>query len=393
MYLPGIRTDHMAFCLTFDLTLNPRGPGYWKFNNSLLKDNHFLLGMNENLETSIQESKSLHPIDRWIYLKKAMQSFSKKYSKAKVKETELTISQLSEKLIQLQSEISQMYEEHKWEILCRTKSDLEELLSAKTKAAMFRTKSKWYEQGEIGSKYFLNMEKRRYNSRVCNTVKTDHGLITAAKRVLKEQEAFYSELYRSDSSIIFNLENTSGKKVTEDLSLLQEQPFTQEEIGLALKNLQSNKTPGEDGLSPEVIKMFYKYLKDPLYAMITTAYQERRLPDQLMCGIINLIPKSDKDSRLLKNLRPITLLNTDYKVIEKTIANKLEPALQTLINQDQRGFMKERRISVNIRKIFELIQYCTENSIDAMILSMDFQKCFDKIEKNRDIRCTEVLWF
>ena len=63
-------------------------------------------------------------------------------------------------------------------------------------------------------------------------------------------------------------------------------------------------------------------------------------------GILNLIPKANKDTRLVKNLRPITLLNTDYKIIEKAIANKMIPALETIISKDQRGFMKDRRISV-----------------------------------------------
>ena len=67
-------------------------------------------------------------------------------------------------------------------------------------------------------------------------------------------------------------------------------------------------------------------------------------------GILNLIPKANKDSRYVKNLRPITLLNTDYKIIEKTITDMMMPALEHFINKDQRGFMKNRRISVNIRK-------------------------------------------
>ena len=63
------------------------------------------------------------------------------------------------------------------------------------------------------------------------------------------------------------------------------------------------------------------------------------------------------------------------------IANRLEKSLERIISKAQTGFMKQRRIAVNIRRIFELMTYTQNHNIDAMILSLDFMKCFDKIEK------------
>ena len=71
-------------------------------------------------------------------------------------------------------------------------------------------------------------------------------------------------------------------------------------------------------------------------------------------------------------------MNSDYKVIEKAIANRMIPALQYIINKDQRGFMKDRRISVNIRKMLDIIHYAEKEDLEAIVLSMDFVKCFDK---------------
>ena len=73
-------------------------------------------------------------------------------------------------------------------------------------------------------------------------------------------------------------------------------------------------------------------------------------------GIINLIPKKEKDSRYLKNLRPITLLNSDYKVIEKALANRMVPEMEKIIHPDQKGFLPNRRISINIRKAFDILK-------------------------------------
>ena len=77
--------------------------------------------------------------------------------------------------------------------------------------------------------------------------------------------------------------------------------------------------------------------------MVSTCYNTEILPNTTRKGILNLIPKDNKDSRFTSRTSgPITLLNTDYKIIEKAIANKMIPALDHIINKDQRGFMKER---------------------------------------------------
>ena len=112
--------------------------------------------------------------------------------------------------------------------------------------------------------------------------------------------------------------------------------------------------------------------------MVHHNYKEGIMHNTARKGILNLIPKPNKDTRLIKNLRPITLLNTDYKIIEKAIANKMIPALEKIISKDQRGFMKDRRISVNIRKFLDIMHHAESNDIEAIVLSLDFVKCFDK---------------
>ena len=52
-------------------------------------------------------------------------------------------------------------------------------------------------------------------------------------------------------------------------------------------------------------------------------------------GVIKLIPKKDAELHFIKNWRPITLLNTDYKISAKSIANQIKLVLPNLINHDQ----------------------------------------------------------
>ena len=112
--------------------------------------------------------------------------------------------------------------------------------------------------------------------------------------------------------------------------------------------------------------------------LLTESYEKEILHFSARQRILNLIPKPAKDARRVKNLRPITLLNTDYKIIEKGLAEKMIPALEHIINKDQRGFMKNRRISVNIRKMLDIMSETDTKELEAVVLSLDFVKCFDR---------------
>ena len=114
----------------------------------------------------------------------------------------------------------------------------------------------------------------------------------------------------------------------------QEQQITMADLQEAVKQMKRNKTPGEDGLPIEFYGLFWNKLKFLFYDMVISVYEKQELHESARKGILNLIPKSGKDSRYIKNLRPITLLNVDYKIIEKAIANKMSPALKYIINKD-----------------------------------------------------------
>ena len=96
-------------------------------------------------------------------------------------------------------------------------------------------------------------------------------------------------------------------------------------------------------------------------------------------GIINLIPKKDKDPRLLKNWHPISLLNTDYKIITKLLANRVKKVLPSVINPDQVAYLKNRFIGQNIRTILDIMGYTRLMDKKGIIVFLDFEKAFDTI--------------
>ena len=93
-----------------------------------------------------------------------------------------------------------------------------------------------------------------------------------------------------------------------------------------------------------------------------------------------MIPEKDQGLNELKNWRPITLLNCDYKIASKAIASRLKFVLSDLIDHDQTGFLKGRSIAENICFINDVISYTHLKDIPELHLFIDFEKAFNTIE-------------
>ena len=89
-------------------------------------------------------------------------------------------------------------------------------------------------------------------------------------------------------------------------------------------------------------------------------------------GVITLIPPK-------KSWRPLSLLNTDYKILAKILANRLKPALSDIIKPEQFGYMKNRFCSEYTRLKADVIDHCKLTMKLYTVLLADFEKAFDTI--------------
>ena len=89
-----------------------------------------------------------------------------------------------------------------------------------------------------------------------------------------------------------------------------------------------------------------------------------------------------KDPTDISNYRPITLLNTDYKLMTKTLALQLVKPIHKLVHPDQAGFIPKRSIFNHIRLASTVINYAEVMEIDRAIVALDQEKAYDKIRHN-----------
>ena len=104
-----------------------------------------------------------------------------------------------------------------------------------------------------------------------------------------------------------------------------------------------------------------------------------------------LLKKKDKDRRDIANWRPISLINVDVKIGSKAIAKRLEAVLPCIIHHNQYAYVKDRTICDAVRSIEDILDYTKRYQIEGRLISIDFKKAFDSV--NRDFLFRTLLAF
>ena len=152
-----------------------------------------------------------------------------------------------------------------------------------------------------------------------------------------------------------------------------------EELTTHLKKIKNNVSPGSTGFTNEFFKFFWVDIKHFVTRAINYSYELGQLSVTQRLGIVTIIPKGDKDKSLLKNWRPLTLLNTMYKLVSGCIAERIKPHLDSIINNDQKGFVSGRFIGEAVRSTYAILSYAKNNNKTGILLLIDFEKAYDSL--------------
>ena len=344
------------------------------------------------MSNDYKEDESVDAILLWDVMKMQIRASSIKYAKqqkAKQKRTEKTLE--TEILMlerKLENNISEFEKREIRTELEIKKQSLEQWINYKTQGSIIRSRTRWYNKGEKNSKYFFELEKRHFNSKTIRNLKIDDNTtLNTDEEILNEAKRFYQALYTSKNSFC---QNVSGEDlffqqgnqciISDDEKRLCEGLLTARECLESLKNMESNKTPGTDGIPVEFYKVFWNDIKPFFLASINASHAKGLLSISQRRGLLTLIPKKDKALCYIKNWRPISLLNCDYKIAAKSIANRIKRTLPSVINSDQTGFQKNRFIGENILLLNSILSYTDVEKIPGLLLFINFEKAFDTLE-------------
>ena len=386
---PSIRSDHSVVDISLIfLDIQTRGKGLWKMNCKYLKDELFLEFIRDTIrEAKIQSVRIENKMLKWDFIKCMIRSKILEYSISKKREERQTEENLLLRLNVLEEEFDKNPNSNKYEEYTLLKHELDFIHNVKAKGSIIRSRCRWAEDNEKNTKYFLNLEKHNYNTKYIKSLLVENKIIDLPEEILKCESKFYQNLYAkndisSTDEINQYLSNIITPKLCNNTKQLCEAQITIDEYTKALKGLSNNKTPGSDGIPVEFYKIFWDEIKTEVIESFESGKINKELSFSQREGIISLIPKQGKDLRELKNWRPLSLLNCDYKILTKVLANRMKIGLKEIINEDQIGYMEKRFCGENTRLIADILEYATAQKIESILLLIDFEKAFDTISWN-----------
>ena len=228
-------------------------------------------------------------------------------------------------------------------------------------------------------------------------ITSDPTKLTDPKEILEEEERFLNRYIHQKARIrttqslsnSFNTENA----LSEETAKTCEGVMSVEECKRALMMMESNKTPGTDGLTSEFYRYFWNAVSKCMVDSFNYGLQHGSLSISQRQGIISLIPKKNKNAEYLTNWRPVSLLNVDYKIATKSIALRLEKVLPSIIHPCQSSYVKGRFVGESIRLIADTMNFTKTKNIPGIAVFLDFEKAFDSIEWDLIQKCLESFNF
>ena len=118
-----------------------------------------------------------------------------------------------------------------------------------------------------------------------------------------------------------------------------------------------------------------------IHKLVTDFYNSGNFPITLNATEIVLIPKK-AHAHHVTDYRPISLTNVIYRLIAKSLANRIKKELPDYIHHSQHAFIQARRITDNIIIAQEIVHSFNLKSFnqEAFMLKIDLAKAFDRIE-------------
>jgi Reverse transcriptase (RNA-dependent DNA polymerase) len=215
-------------------------------------------------------------------------------------------------------------------------------------------------------------------------------LHTDTLSMLEAAKAYYEKLFTSKQEGENNAADKTAENLRSELSirtLTEEQkaqlirPVTEEEVELLFSKLKPGKAPGQDGLGNDIYKAYSSSLVKPFTQVIQQFQTNPQIPESMLRAIVVPFYKGKNERADLKNWRPVSLVDTDYKLLSLFIVSRLTPVMEHLVTPGQTSSVPGRTTFDNIHAVRLLHHLTTLNEdIDCAFVFVDSEKAFDRVE-------------
>ena len=263
------------------------------------------------------------------------------------------------------------------------KEQLDALYQNKAIGAQIRSKVRFVEEGERSTEYFWAVEKQRQNNNCIKALRDKGITYSEDDEILNVASKFYTKLYTSKTQSVDAINEFLDKVNLPELSPERQNScegiISQQECEDALKKIKSNKSPGDDGIPTEFYKTFWNEISSLLVHVYNKSFENKILPLSMRKSVITLIHKKE-DKTNIENYRPISLTNTDFRILACVLASRLQRVINDIVGPDHTAYIKGRFIGSNVRLVQDVFDLYNKKKLSGLFMFVYFEKAFDSIE-------------
>ena len=256
-----------------------------------------------------------------------------------------------------------------------------------------RSRADWLKEGDKNTRFFhLKASVRRKRNRIYG-LEDEKGIwVEEAEKVEQVIGEHFTKMFTTtnpSSTQISVVLSELPVKITEEMASYLEQPFTAEEIADALAQMCPTKAPGPDGFPAAFYQKHWSSVKEVVVKTCLHILNEGGYLAPINHTYIALIPKVQKP-RKANEFRPVSLCNVIYRIIAKTMANRLKHILNDNISPTQGAFVPNRLITDNIIIGYECLNKIRQSRSKRkglVALKLDINKVYDRVEWSF-VKCT-----
>lgn len=243
-------------------------------------------------------------------------------------------------------------------------------------------------------KKLITKEKRRSFKEYVDRITTstifgrNYKVITNKKNTMQrisgiqKTDGTLAETHQEATKMIANYHfpfKPSGQNWTFDNHTMQ---INYDEIKYAMDAASRGKTPGIDGIPAEVFKHIMGWKPEILTRTINACLKLNTFPKEWKKAKVVLIPKDGKPKELPSSYRPICLLPTWGKLLDKIITNRLVFHLESnnLISNRQYGFRQYKGTSEALTALTDKIEATKAQNHLSTLISIDLRNAFNSVD-------------
>uniref|UniRef100_A0A8C5LTV4 Reverse transcriptase domain-containing protein n=1 Tax=Leptobrachium leishanense TaxID=445787 RepID=A0A8C5LTV4_9ANUR len=381
-------SDHAP--VTIDLQLKtplPRSRN-WRFPTALLHSSdfkaHLELSWNNYLDDNLEHVDDVNLF--WEAAKPVMRGCIIEYMSRKRKE-------VNKRLLEAHSSLVNSYRTHvayptslTSERYKADKQSYARIADEKAQYSWLHQKNRFFRWGNKSGKLLANLLKfQRPTAPAITRIKAPTGeIVTDPSDINRLFRDYFETFYKAELdewTVQARFFVSAGMpELDPELKESLSAPISSTDITAAISRLRPAKTPGPDGFSAEYYKLLEGHLVPHLLSLFNNILQGKAPPPSFNMSRMIMIPKPDKDPLLITSYRPISLLNTDLKLLSAIMARRLQAPLAQFISPAQTGFLTGRHSTQNVRKALAAIWSSNNRTCSSdLILSCDADKAFDRI--------------